>query len=263
MVKVFDADRQEWAGPDEEQRIVALQRRDAALQRQVLRGAVVGLSVCGLAFGTWALGWKDEPQPAGYFVAREVPPEQNTKKDGTDGTGTEGTASPSPTGGPPFGYAAVADPYGFRVAVNKDWNRTTSDSQHGFRVVHYRSADGSRRLQIYKVREATPYASLQEYVSDPNATPQGFDQLSLDPLDEDGRPAARLEYLADSLRGESDIGGTWHVIDHRFESVDGQLYALTSYGPAADGYDDEQEVLDAALSWFCPPDTECPEPASG
>jgi hypothetical protein len=259
MVKVFDADRQEWAGPDEEQRIVALQRRDAALQRQVLRGAVVVLSACGLAFGTWALGWKDEPQPAGYFVAREPTPTQSADTNSGD---PEDPASPGPTAEPPFGYVSVQDPERFRVAVKEDWNRETGRQQFGFPIVNYRSADGTRRLQIYQVEEATPYGSLQKYLSLPNATPKGFEQLSLERLDEDGRPAARLEYLADSLRGESDIGGSWHVIDHRFESVDDRLYALTSYGPAADGYDDDQEVLDTALSWFCPPDSECPEPAA-
>ncbi|NGO12273.1 hypothetical protein G5C60_32865 [Streptomyces sp. HC44] len=266
MVRVFDADRQEWAGPEEEQQVVALQRRDAARQRQALRGAAVVLAVCGLAFGTWALGWKDEPGPVGYFTARDAPPAQTTDTDGdtsgdSGGTGTEDPASPGPTDTLPPEYEAVQDPEGFRVAVRKGWDRQTAASVHGFDIVNYRSADGSRRIQIYEVLEATPDASLQEYVSDSTPKPEGFEQLSLESLDDGGYPAARLEYLADSLKGETD-NGTWHIVDHRFESMDGKLYAITSYGPAADGYDDERTILDTALNWFCPPATQCPEPVA-
>ncbi len=100
MVRVFDADRQEWAGPEDEQRIVALQRRDATLQRQALRGAVAVLAACGLAFGTWALGWKDEPGLQGYFTARETPApglSGETNGDPSGGTDTGDPASPTPT----------------------------------------------------------------------------------------------------------------------------------------------------------------------
>lgn len=266
MVRVFDADRQDWAGPEEEQQVVLLQQRDEARQRQSLRGAVVVLAVCGLAFGTWALGWKDEPGPRGYFTARETPaPGQSgeTNGDPGGGTGTGDPASPSPSATLPLGYESVRDEEGFRVAVQQDWvaNRQTSDSIHGFDVVNYRSADGSRRLQIYEVLEASPDASLDEFMSSGTAKPDGFEQLSLESLGDGGRPAARLEYLADSLTGEEEIG-TWHVVDHRFESVDGKLYALTSYGPESDGFDDERTVLDTALAWFCPPNTVCPEPVA-
>lgn len=266
MVRVFDADRQDWAGPEEEQRIVVDQQRDEVRQRQALRGTVVVLAVCSLAFGTWALGWKDEPGPRGYFTARETPPpgqSGETNGDPGGGTGTEDPASPGATATLPAGYEPVQDEEGFRVAVKEGWiaNRQTADSIHGFDVVNYRSTDGSRRLQIYEVLEASPEESLQEFVSADTAKPDGFEQLSMEPLEDDGRPAARLEYLADSLRGEEEIG-TWHVVDHRFESVDGKLYAFTSYGPESDGFDDEREVLDTALAWFCPPAMECPEPVT-
>ncbi|MFE9646886.1 hypothetical protein ACFYO0_22755 [Streptomyces sp. NPDC006365] len=266
MVRVFDADRQDWAGPEEEQQIVVDQRRDGVRQRQALRGAVVVLAVCGLSFGTWALGWKDEPGPRGYFTARETPaPGQSgeTNGDPDGGTGTGDPASPSPSATLPLGFEPVQDEEGFRVAVKEDWveNRQTVDSIHGFDVVNYRSADGSRRLQIYEVLEASPEESLQEFVSADTPKPDGFEQLSLENPEDSGLPAARLEYLADSLRGEQEIG-IWHVVDHRFESVDGKLYAITSYGPESDGFDDERKVLETALAWFCPPAMVCPEPAT-
>ncbi|WP_328769144.1 hypothetical protein [Streptomyces sp. NBC_00286] len=266
MVRVFDADRQDWAGPEQEQQIVVDQRRDEVRQRQALRGTVAVLAVCSLAFGTWALGWKDEPGPQGYFTARETPaPGQSgeTNGDPGGGTGTGDPASPSSTATLPPEYEPVQDEEGFRVAVKEGWvaNRQTSDSLHGFDVVNYRSTDGSRRLQIYEVLEASPDDSLQEFVSAGTAKPDGFEQLSLESLEDSGRPAARLEYLADSLKGEEEIG-TWHVVDHRFESLDGKLYAITSYGPESDGFDDERQVLETALTWFCPPATVCPEPVT-
>ncbi|MWA13087.1 hypothetical protein [Streptomyces sp. BA2] len=90
--------------------------------------------------------------------------------------------------------------------------------------------------------------------------PGGFDQLApLERMDDEGRPAARLEYVAEKFKDGPDIG-TWHVIDHRFEAVDGELYALAVYGSDADGRQDEREFMSTALAWFCPPDEICPEP---
>lgn len=249
-MRIFDADRQEWVGHEQERRIAELHDRDAVRQGKALRGAVTVLAVCGLGFGAWALGWKDEPRPTGYLTV--VEPSRSADPEGD-------TAAPSPAGVPPAPYEEVFDQEGFRLAVPRGWVRDLVEPTEGFNVVNYRSLEGDRRLQVYRVGEASPYESLRTWL-DETPMPGGFDQLApVERTDDEGRPAARLEYVADRFKGEQDIG-TWHVIDHRFEAVDGELYALAVYGADADGRDDEEEFMATALSWFCPPGEICPEP---
>ncbi|MFC8126202.1 hypothetical protein [Streptomyces sp. NPDC057302] len=253
-MRIFDADRQEWVGHEQERRIAELHDRDAVRQGKALRGAVTLLAVCGLAFGTWALGWKDEPGPKGYLTVMKQPARGGDKN-------TEGdTAAPSPSGVPPAPYEEVSDGEGYRLAVPRGWVRQLVEPPEGFNVVNYRSPEGDRRLQVYRVGESSPYASLRMWL-DETSKPAGFDQLA--PLkradDDEGRPTARLDYVADAFKGEPDTG-TWHVIDHRFESVDGNLYALAVYGSDEDGRDDEEAFMSTALEWFCPPDEICPAP---
>ncbi|MEU5956928.1 hypothetical protein [Streptomyces sp. NPDC047525] len=259
-MRIFDADRQEWVGHEQEQRIAELHDRDAVRQGKALRGAVTVLAVCGLAFGTWALGWKDEPGPRGYLTVLQQPAPSGDKNAGSGDKNAEGdTAAPSPAGVPPAPYEEVFDQEGFRLAVPRGWVRDLVEPTEGFNVVNYRSPQGDRRLQVYRVGESSPYESLRTWL-DETPMPGGFDQLApVERTDDDGRPAARLDYVADKFKGEPDIG-TWHVIDHRFEAVDGELYALAVYGSDADGRDDEEEFMSTALSWFCPPDEICPEP---
>jgi hypothetical protein len=260
-VRIFDDDRQEWVGQEQEQRIAELHDRDAVRQGKALRGAVTVLAVCGLAFGAWALGWKDEPPPKGYLTVVE-PPAQSADG-GTDGTDAEGgdTAAPSPDGVPPAPYEEVSDEEGYRLAIPRGWVRDVIRGEE-FNVVNYRSPKGDRRLQVYRVAEPSPYESLRIWLAATTLLPGGFDQLGpLERTDDEGRPAARLEYTADRFKDEPDIG-TWHVIDHRFEAVDGKLYALAVYGSDADGRDDEEEFITTALSWFCPPDESCPAPGA-
>ncbi|MEW1924643.1 hypothetical protein [Streptomyces sp. NPDC088360] len=254
-MRIFDADRQEWVGHEQERRIAELHDRDAVRQGKALRGAVTVLAVCGLAFGTWALGWKDEPGPTGYLTVLEKPARSG------DPAAEGDTAAPSPAGVPPAPYEEVFDAEGFRLAVPRGWVRDLVTPTEGFNVVNYRSPEGDRRLQVYEVGEASPYVSLRTWL-DETPMPGGFDQLApLERTDDEGRPAARLEYVADKFKGEPDIGA-WHVIDHRFEAVDGKLYALAVYGSDADGRDDEEEFMSTALAWFCPPEEICPEPES-
>ncbi|MVO83612.1 hypothetical protein GPA10_02245 [Streptomyces sp. p1417] len=264
-MRIYDKDRQEWVGPEQERAIAALHDRDAGRQRTALRGAVAVLAVCGLAFGTWALGWKDEPKPTAYLTQPQPRPEPGTGTDGSGGdsdtTGTEDAAQPSPDGGPPSGYESVDDDEGFRTAVPEGWRRSGQQAQSGtsMDIVNYRSDDGSRRLQVYEVSEPSPMASLQVYLDDTQVPKSsGFEQLSLTSPDAP-RPAARLTYRTDKITDEPDIG-TWYVIDHRFEAEDGKIYALAAYGAEADGTQDEKELVATALKWFCPPLTYCPQP---
>ncbi|MGW0904087.1 hypothetical protein [Streptomyces sp. NPDC002853] len=250
---IFDADRQEWVGQERERRIAELHDRDAVRQGKALRGVVAVLAACGLGFGGWALGWKDEPRPTGYLTVLERPSQSAD-------AGAEGdTAAPSPAGVPPAPYEEVFDEEGFRLAVPRGWVRQLVEPTEDFNVVNYRSPKGDRRLQVYRVSEPSPYESLRTWL-DETPMPGGFDQLGpLERMDEEGRSAARLDYVADEFKGEPDIG-TWHVIDHRFEATDGELYALAVYGSDADGRDDEEKLMATALSWFCPPDEICPAP---
>ncbi|MGW5866038.1 hypothetical protein ACWFRJ_28075 [Streptomyces sp. NPDC055239] len=253
---IFDDDRQEWVGHEQERRIAELHDRDAVRQGKAQRGAVTLLAVCGLVFGAWALGWKDEPRPTGYLTVLDRPARGAT----ADAQGGD-TAAPSPAGVPPAPYEEVNDEEGYRLAVPRGWVREVVTPVAGYNVVNYRSPKGDRRLQVYRVGEATPYKSLRTWL-DETPMPGGFDQLApLERMDDDGRPAAQLDYVADRFKGEPDIVG-WHVIDHRFEAVDGKLYALAVYGSDADGRDDEGKFMSTALAWFCPPDETCPAPGS-
>lgn len=211
------------------------------------------IAVCGLAFGVWVPGWKDEPGPRRHLAVLKQP-------SGSAGTGAEGdTAVPSPEGVPPASYEEVSDQEGFRLAVPRGWVRQLAEPAEGFDVVNYRSPEGDRRLQVSRVSGSSPYASLRTWLGE-TSMPAGFDRLApVERTDDGGRPAARLAYVADAFKGEPD-NGTWHVIDHRFEAADGELYAVAVYGPDADGRDDERELMSTALSWFCPPDETCPKP---
>ncbi|MEU6321214.1 hypothetical protein [Streptomyces sp. NPDC047009] len=168
-------------------------------------------------------------------------------------------ASLSPTASPsalPAGYRSYADAEGFRIALPEGWKRSTVKSSYGIQVVNYRSPDRRHRLQVYQVAEPSPDASFQLYLSPDTAKPAGFRELALEQLDDGEFTGSRLEYLADTIRGEPDVG-TWHVFDERFVAVDAKIYAIAVYGPDADGRDDELKLLTTALAWFCPPGATC------
>ncbi|MDV9174155.1 hypothetical protein R6V09_29115 [Streptomyces sp. W16] len=168
-----------------------------------------------------------------------------------------GTASPSASApGLPVGYQLHEDPERFRIAYPDGWTRSTAPSSYGMDVVNYRSADSEHRVQVYQVEEPSPDASFDEFLSDRTAKAPGFREIARENLDDGTFTASRLEYTADSIRGEPDIG-TWHVYDERFVASDGNNYAIAVYGPDADGSADELELLNTALSWFCPPDGGC------
>ncbi|MFD8910168.1 hypothetical protein [Streptomyces sp. NPDC059575] len=180
----------------------------------------------------------------------------------TGTTESAATASPSPSAPqPPEGYDVREDDEGFRIAVPERWTRSTAPSTYGIAVVNYRSPDRSHRMQIYQVAEQSPDASFELYLSAETRKPNGFEKLSLRNMDEGDFTGSRLEYLADTIRGEPEVG-TWHVLDERFVAADGRIYAVAVYGPDADGRADELELLTTALSWFCPPDTGCDASAS-
>ena len=195
---------------------------------------------------------KDEPSVAASG-SQSSPPAEVSQQSDPYPTATEETAPPSASAPElPAGYESYEDQEGFRIARPKGWTRGTVPSQYGISVVNYRSADGERRLQVYQVSEESPDASFDLYLSDQTAKPAGFDELSLQNLDDGEFTGSRLEYLADRIKGEPDVG-TWHVYDERFVAADGNIYAVAAYGRDSDGRDDELELLTTALDHFCPP----------
>ncbi|MGW1889486.1 hypothetical protein ACWCP6_04390 [Streptomyces sp. NPDC002004] len=193
-------------------------------------------------------------------TATHKPAQQQT--DATEAA-TDQPSSPSPSATAlPADYETHDDVEGFRIAVPKGWKRSTVPSKHGIDVVNFRSPDSRQRLQVYEVAEESPDASFELYLSPGTPKPDGFEKLALDRLDDGDFVGSRLEYLADSIKGEPDVG-TWHAVDERFEAPDGKIYAVAAYGPDADGRDDELALLNTALKWFCAPGATCGEPTPG
>jgi hypothetical protein len=242
-------------------------RATGGIDRRVVWSVVVGAAVVGVAVSlvlTLAVdkggdGTDARPPVVSSPRVASSGPEEPTGPEGTPSE--EESATPSPSAEPPAGYVLADDEEGFRIAVPEGWSRSEVDSQFGIAVVNYRSPDGTQRLQVYQVAEASPDESFELYLSEDTPKPDGFEQLALENLDDGDFTGSRLEYLAGSIKGEPDVG-TWHIYDERFVATDGQIYALASYGPDSDGGNDELEVLNTALGWFCPPYGTCEGPAA-
>ncbi|QDQ13273.1 hypothetical protein [Streptomyces spectabilis] len=254
-MRVFDDDRQEWVGHEQERQAVALHDRDAARQRTAWRGAVTVLAVCGLAFGTWALGWKDEPEPTAYLLAPQSSANsQDVSGDATEPAPTDG-ASPT-VGGLPRGYETLTDVRGFRVALPIGWSRTSTAGQGGIGVVNYRNYGASQRLQVYEVSEPTPEASFRDFLDDTKVPKSpSFQKLSLESITE----GQRLTYVTGRIEDEPDAG-PWYVVDDRFQAADGKLYALVGYGSGATDRAQVRQLVSNARAWFCPPGSVCQDP---
>ncbi|WP_406159796.1 hypothetical protein [Streptomyces canus] len=225
--------------------------------RRLVWSVLAGVAAVGVAVTLMVtlVGGGDEddkagdasPTPTGVVSQQSGPYESPTPSP------TEDTASPLASAPElPAGYELYEDKEGFRIARPAGWSRTTVTSKYGMDVVNYRSADGERRLQVYQVAEESPEASFALYLSAETTKPDGFEKLDLQPVEEDGFTGERLEYRADSLSGEPDVG-RWHVYDERFVAQDGLIYAIAAYGLENDGGQDELELLTTALSGFCAP----------
>jgi hypothetical protein len=257
----FDAENQRWV--DNEADVVRSQRYEgsARAQRQLLTGSFAVLAVCGLVFGVWALGWKDEPDtsvdgrpqllPSSQKVTSppEVDSPEGMDKKPTSADVKADTASRSA----PAGFVVCDDPEGFRIAVPKGWDRRVEARDFGSNVIDYGDPDGPRQLQIFFVDDADPYSSLKQAENGAEKF-KDYDRKAMSRLENsEGAAAARFEYSYDS----KTHGGKVHVIDHRFEAEDGELYAIIAYGPAGGDADEEKELVDTALSTFCPDGADC------
>nr|WSY52359.1 photosystem II reaction center PsbP family protein [Streptomyces sp. NBC_00886] len=226
----------------------------AGFSRRLVWSVVVGAAVVGVAVSlvlTLVVDSGDDDGKGGHTVAAGSTSPRPTDVSPSPSIDAE-TASPSASAPElPAGYQSHEDTEGFRIAYPDGWTRSTVASSYGMDVVNYHSADDEHRLQVYQVAEGSPDASFELYLSDETPKPDGFRKIALQKLDDGTLTASRLEYTADSLKGEPDIG-TWHVYDERFVASDGYIYAIAAYGPDADGPDGELELLTTALAWFCP-----------
>jgi hypothetical protein len=260
-MRVFETERQEWAGSRRERLFDPEQYLDLRRQRAVLQRTAIALTACGVCFGVWALGWKDEPEPY-RPPAQEAPADPGTSQGATGDTAPEQTPTDGTAATPalPADFEVHDDTEGFRTALPEGWDRESHDSKYGIAVVDFRSPDGVRRLQVFQLMEDSPYASLVDAQKDGRKL-DGYQEIHLQYVtDPSGGEAAEHEYTADDVTGEPATGGGHHVIDYRFEAADGENYALIAYGSHADGQEDERELLDTARAWFCPPGTQCPAP---
>ncbi|WP_449351836.1 hypothetical protein [Streptomyces shaanxiensis] len=198
-------------------------------------------------------GDKDDQGGGGSPSPTEAVSQQSDPVGSPTPSPTEESASPLASAPElPAGYELYEDQEGFRIARPAGWTRSTVPSQFGIDVVNYRSADGEQRLQVYQIAESSPEESFRLYLSADTTKPNGFEKLDLRPVDDDGFTGERLEYVADTLSGEPDIG-PWHVYDERFVAQDGMIYAIAAYGLQKDGTQDELELLTSALKGFCAP----------
>ncbi|MCT9076329.1 hypothetical protein N4G65_07140, partial [Streptomyces fulvoviolaceus] len=225
--------------------------------RRLVWSVLIGAAVVGVAVSlvlTLVVGGGDEddkPSAAASPSPTASASERTDLYTSPDPSLTAESASPS-TPELPAGYELYEDDEQFRIGRPLGWSRTAVDSQYGMKIVNYRSADGERRLQVYQVAEASPEESFELYLSDDTPKPDGFEELDLRTVEDGEFTGSRLEYTADSLKGEPDVG-TWHVYDERFVAQDGFIYAIAAYGPDSDGREDELELLTTALAGFCAP----------
>lgn len=265
----FDADEQRWVDRDAQRKGERLHSASDRQQRRVAQGTLAVLSVCGLVFGGWAFGLQGgQGQSAG---GRPHPPAASTDPAGTDEkpADTGGPAEPAdpdesqdpeeptepegPSGAElPDGYRLAEDPEGFSLAVPEGWKRRTEDRGEE-KAVFYENEGRTKQLLMFPVKDADPYESLR-LAEDYAEKNDEYDRESFQRLDGGDRKAARLEYTYFS----DEHDGIRHVIDHRFEAEDGDLYALIAYGPETkNASEEESALLDTALSSFCAPGADC------
>ncbi|WP_234021596.1 hypothetical protein [Streptomyces sp. 351MFTsu5.1] len=230
----------------------------AARNRRLVWSVLVGAAAVGVVT-TLVLtlvvggGDKDDKGGGGSPSPTHVVSQQGESEDPPTPSPTEESPSPlASTPQLPDGYELYVDEEGFRIARPVGWSRSTVPSQFGIDVVNYRSPGGEQRLQVYQVAESSPEESFALYLSADTTKPDGFKKLDLRPVDDDGLTGRRLEYVADTLSGEPDLG-PWHVYDERFVAQDGQIYAVAAYGLEKNGGQDELALLTSALKGFCAP----------
>ncbi|MEU9735783.1 hypothetical protein [Streptomyces sp. NPDC048002] len=164
--------------------------------------------------------------------------------------------SPSPQGSPsaraeaPPGYRRAADPVGYTLFVPEGWIRRQTAGEAA-PVVFYDAPDDGRRLQIFRITEASVEESLARAETDPG---YGFEsRTGYRALARDSGPG----FVELTYRYDDEDKGPSLVVDHRFRAADGTPYAIRAAGPEELAPESVRAPLDEALTSFCPADTEC------
>ncbi|MCH0563942.1 hypothetical protein I3F54_12110 [Streptomyces sp. MUM 2J] len=239
-------------------------RRMRAMLLGLVMTAVVG---AGAGAGVWYLTRADAPGTIATPPAT-APVTATRTADGTapgagagadPGTGsgagdatpqTPRAAGPDGPDEPPAGYRRALDPVGYALDVPEGWTRRQKQGEKA-PVVFYDSPGDGRQLQIFALSEPTPAQSLDLAENDPG---YGFSrQPGYRPLERtSGATWAELTYRYD------DAGlGARHVVDHRFQAVDGTLYAIRASGPESLAAAAVRAPLTEALRSFCPTGSVC------
>ncbi|MFF7164843.1 hypothetical protein ACFZBP_26360 [Streptomyces sp. NPDC008086] len=203
----------------------------------LLAAAVFG---AGVGAGVWFLIRDDSPfsrtgatPPPGVVATTPIP---------------SSSSSPSRSSLP--GYRRAQDPVGYSLRVPEGWVRSQKQGEKA-PVVFYDAPDDGRSLQIFALAEDTPAESLDLAENDPG---YGYaHQPGYRPLDR----ASAADWSELTYRYDDENMGPRQVVDHRFEAVDGTLYAIRAAGPVELAPDLVREPLTAALESFCPAGGQC------
>jgi hypothetical protein len=166
----------------------------------------------------------------------------------TSATAPPTTPSRSPA--PAAGYRRAQDPVGYSIDVPEGWTRRQKQGQLAPVVSYDAPADG-RQLQIFELAEDTPARSLDLAENDPG---YGFvRQAGYRVLDRtSGAGWSELAY-----RYDDEDKGPRQVVDHRFRTAGGRLYAIRSSGPERPAPTLVREPLATAPASFCPAGRRC------
>lgn len=194
--------------------------------------AVLG---AGVGTGVWFLVRDGSDRPATVANPATSPATSSATSPG-EGTATtpsvstlaspspSSSSSPSLSASPGSGYRRAEDPVGYTLFVPEDWTRRQKQGEKA-PVVFYESPEDGRSLQIFALSEDTPADSLDLAENAPGygfSRQPGFQALSRD----SAADWSELSYRYD----DKDLGPR-QVIDHRFETPDGTLYAMRASGP--------------------------------
>ncbi|MFJ9868465.1 hypothetical protein [Streptomyces sp. NPDC101165] len=227
--------------------------------RRVHGGRLVALVVAmalvgaGSGFGVWYLG-RDRSgggTPSASAPAAGVTVSASASASPSTTPRTAASTPPPAARQLPVGYRLVHDPVGYTLAVPEGWTRRQKQGEKAT-VVFYDSPSDGRQLQIFELAESTVTESLDLAENDPGygySREPGYQALTRS----SGDSWAELSY-----RYDDPDKGARRVVDHRFRTADGTLYAIRSSGPERLSDARVRAPLTTALGSFCPTGLSCP-----
>ncbi|MFE2099667.1 hypothetical protein [Streptomyces sp. NPDC059468] len=226
----------------------------APTPRRVHGGRLAALVVAmvlvgaGSGFGVWYLG-RDR---AGNGTPAASAPATGVTVSASPSTTPRTPASTPPPASRrlPAGYRLVHDPVGYTLAVPEGWTRRQKQGEKAT-VVFYDSPSDGRQLQIFELAESTVTESLDLAENDPGygySHEPGYQALARSSSD----TWAELSY-----RYDDPDKGARRVVDHRFRTPGGTLYAIRSSGPEHLPDARVRAPLTTALASFCAAGASC------